>query len=182
MAGWMAWICPLLGTFAYPAVFLVNLIGSASIFLPIPGFILVFFLAGMGLNPWLLAFFGALGAALGELTGFLIGAGGRKVAEKHKEKKEGLIGGFLNRMLGQEGWLEKAESWSKKRGIFALLIVFAATPLPDDVVGIVAGAIGYSWKKFLIAVFIGKFVMFLILAWGGFFGTQWVLELLGVGL
>jgi membrane protein YqaA with SNARE-associated domain len=169
-----SWMCPYIATLAYPMALLVNLIGSASIFLPLPGFAFVFFLAGMGFDPWLLGIFGGLGAAIGEFTGYAIGFGGRKLAESRKKK------GLLH--ARKKGWLEKAREWSRKRGVFFVLFLFAATPLPDDITGIIAGAIGYSMKKFFIAVLLGKLVMFTALAWGGHFGAEWALNALGWGI
>ncbi|RLI98276.1 MAG: hypothetical protein DRO99_01095 [Candidatus Aenigmatarchaeota archaeon] len=173
LAGWLSWLCPTLSAFAYPTVFITNLIGSASIFFPLPGFALVFFLAGTGLNPWFLAISGGLGAAAGELTGYFIGMGGRKVAEGRRDK------GILSRMFGKKGMLEKASEWSKRRGTFLAIFIFAATPLPDDVTGIIAGAIGYDIRNFFLASFMGKLVMFSVLAWGGYLGTEWVLDIMG---
>ena len=66
--------------------------------------------------------------------------------------------------------------------MFPVLILFAATPLPDDVLGILGGAISYPLKKFLLASFIGKAIMNIALAWGGFYGINWVLQVFGVGL
>jgi len=175
VAEWLLWVCPLMSSFGYSMVFLVNLIGSASIFLPIPGFALVFFMPSMGFNPWLLAVFGALGAALGEITGYALGVGGRLIAEKHKERQS-----FFQRLRG--GLLDRAKKWSEKRGIFVLVVVFAATPLPHDIIGIIAGAIGYDLKKFLLATFIGKLIMLSVLAWGGYFGMEFLLDMLAGGL
>ena len=48
VAEWLLWVCPFLSTLGYPIVFLINLIGSASIFVPIPGFALLFFMPSLG--------------------------------------------------------------------------------------------------------------------------------------
>jgi membrane protein YqaA with SNARE-associated domain len=144
--------------------------------LPLPSFALVFLLAGLGLNPWFLALSASLGATIGEITGFIVGAGGRKLAEKRQEKKKGILGFF------KKDWFDKAKSWSDNRGIFVVIVLFAATPLPHDVVGILAGAIGYDVRKFLGATFIGKMIMFSFLAWAGFFGIDMIMELLGSGI
>ena len=93
-----------------------------------------------------------LGSAIGELTGYGIGLGGEKIIiKKYPQYKDSL-----------KAWKRKF----KERG-FILLFLFAVTPLPDDIVGIVAGLLKYDVKKFLIAVFLGKTLMFLLVAYAG---------------
>lgn len=160
-AQFIAWSQTLVDTWGYLGIFLVNLIGSASIIFPVPAFLITF---GMGavLNPWLVGIVAAIGAAIGEVTGYLIGYGGREaIKDKHKK------------------WLEKAEKWMQAHGVFFVIVIFAASPLPDDVTGILAGVISYNWKRFLLASFIGKLIMSLALAWGGYFGVSWVLQFFG---
>jgi len=176
VAEWMLWACPLLDTLGYPIVFLINLIGSATVFVPVPGFALLFFLPVLGFNPWLLALFGAAGAAIGEITGYAVGIGGRKLAQKAENK------GIGEKVLGKKTLIERAEEWSRKRGVFPVIVLFAATPLPFDIIGIVAGVVGYDARKFLLATFIGKLIIFSVIAWAGLFGMEWLLETLAGGL
>lgn len=156
------WSQEILSAWGYLGVFIVSFIGNATIMLPLPS-IFVVFLAGAFLNPWLVGLAAGMGAAIGELSGYLIGRGGRKVAEKKHHK-----------------WLKKTKHWIKKRGIFPVLVVFAATPLPDDVAGIVAGLLNYDWRKFILASFIGKAAMNICVAWAGFYGSIWVLSCFGL--
>ena len=67
----------------------------------------------------------------------------------------------------------------ERHGAFLIIILFAITPLPDDVIGILCGVINYDVKKFFFASLTGKIVMNLFLAWGGFLGAQWVLGVFG---
>jgi membrane protein YqaA with SNARE-associated domain len=156
-----AWAMSLTKTLGYFGVFLVSFIGYASIIFPIPSFVLVFFL-GSVMNPWLVALSAALGNSLGELTGYAVGKGGGKLIER-KHKK----------------WIEKYKGWLEKDRTFILIVFFAATPLPDDVVGILCGIFNYDVKKFALASFIGKLIMNLMLAFGGFYGIRWVLAIFG---
>ncbi|MFH1294492.1 MAG: VTT domain-containing protein [Candidatus Aenigmatarchaeota archaeon] len=162
LLGFQQWSQEILGAWGYLGVFIVSFIGNATIMLPLPS-ILAVFLAGAFLNPWVVGLTAGLGAAIGELTGYLIGRGGRKVAEKKQHK-----------------WLKRTKHLIKKRGIFPVLVVFAATPLPDDAAGIVAGLLNYDWRKFLLASFIGKSVMNICVAWAGFYGSAWVLGYFGL--
>jgi len=156
-----AWAQSTVSAWGYLGIFIVSLIGNASIIFPVPAFA-VTFAFGAILNPWLVGLAAGAGSAIGELTGYAIGRGGREVIEKKHEK-----------------WLKKAQKWTDRYGFFAVLVVFAATPLPDDVVGILAGVFQYDIRRFLLASFIGKTVMCLGLALGGFYSAGWVLSVFG---
>lgn len=148
-------------TWGYLGIFIISFIGSASIIFPVPFFIVVFASGGI-MNPILVGLVAGLGSALGELIGYLVGLGGHKVIKKRNKK-----------------WLLKAKKWSRKRGIFPIIILFAATPLPDDIVGILAGIIRYDIRKFFLASVIGNVIMMLALALGGFYGMAWVMSIFG---
>jgi len=148
----------LIETYGYFGIFLVNLIEASTIIFPF-GFALIIFASGAILNPFFVGLSAGLGAAIGEFTGYAIGLGGRKVIEK-KWKKD----------------IKKTEKLFQKYGGFLVIVLFAATPLPDDVVGILGGTLKYPLKKFFIASLIGKIILNLALAYGGFYGINWVLS------
>lgn len=159
--GFISWSESVAAAWGYPGIFLVNFVGSATIIFPTPAFFVVF-MFGAILNPWLVGLVAAFGSALGELTGYVLGLGGKRVIEK-KHKR----------------WLDMANEWMekhRKHGTFLLIVAFAATPLPDDVLGVFCGAVKYDIKRFFIASLIGKIVMSLGLAFGGYFGINWVLN------
>lgn len=164
LAEFLTWSQSLVDSFGYLGIFVISLVGNASLFLVVPVFMFVF-AAGALLNPWLIGLSAGLGATIGELTSYGIGLGAEKIIEL-KEKKYGK-------------WLDRAEKWFEKHGAFPIIILFAATPLPHDIVGLLCGVLRYDVKKFLLATFIGKFVMYSVLAWSGFFGIQWILSLFG---
>jgi uncharacterized membrane protein YdjX (TVP38/TMEM64 family) len=72
------------------------------------------------------------------------------------------------RFKDQITWLNSS---MKRYGAFPIIVVFAATPLPDDLVGIVAGLIRYDFRKFFLATFLGKLMLNAGLAWAGFYGS-----------
>jgi membrane protein YqaA with SNARE-associated domain len=155
------WAKNLTDALGYLGIFFVSFIGSATIIFPLPSFILVFVM-GAVMNPWLVGISAAAGNAIGELTGYGIGKGsGKLIEKKYKET------------------LERYKKWFKRDNIFLLVTIFAATPLPDDVVGIVCGVFNYDLKKFIVASFLGKLILNLFLAWGGFYGIRWVLTFFG---
>jgi len=135
--------------FSYPGIFLASFIASATIFLPISSHLLTFVAAGF-LNPWLVGLVSALGATLGECVGYALGYGIKKVVDGRKIFKE-------------QKWVGKLKRW-----MFLLIFISAATPLPDDLAGMYAGAISYPFAKFFLACFLGKVVLFVLIAMGGY--------------
>jgi membrane protein YqaA with SNARE-associated domain len=152
IAAFLGWSDSFIAAFGYIGVFVVSAISSATIFLPLPGFLFII-AASPFLNPWLVGIIAGAGMAIGELTGYAIGKGSHH-ALKDKDYK----------------WLKQGEEWFKKDRGFLFIVVFAATPLPDDVTGILGGMFRYDWRRFLLAAFIGKTLMNLALALAGFYG------------
>ncbi len=84
----------------------------------------------------------SLGASTGKIVVYLIGKLFRKViiSQVNDEDIE-----LFNRVAD--------------KGIFFAIFLFAATPLPDDVLYIIIGAFKYSLVKFFLACFMGKIVI-----------------------
>lgn len=140
-----------LGAYGYLGAFLVSLVSSATVILPVPG-IVVLFALGASLNPVLVGLVGAAGGIIGEVTGFMVGYGGREMVPSR--------GRMYTRV---ENWMRRWGAWA----IFA----FAAVPLPVfDVAGVVAGTLGYPLWKFLLVGWVGKSIKYVLLvlvgAWG----------------
>ncbi|MDO8339594.1 MAG: VTT domain-containing protein [Candidatus Burarchaeum sp.] len=133
----------LIRTYGYLGVAFVMFISSATIILPAPGLAVVF-TAGAFLNPYLVGLSAGIGAAFGELTGYLAGYGGREAIADDNGKN-------AKRMKQVQKWME--------RNGFATILVFALLPNPVfDLVGIAAGSMKYDWKKFLLAALIGNVI------------------------
>lgn len=148
----------------YPGLFIINLISCSSIFFPLPGYLLVFIFGGI-LNPSLVAIFSSLGAAFGETTAYGVGRGGGYILKKWQKK-----------------YFEKGKEWFARGKGFWVIILFAATPLPFDLVGILGGIFNYNIVKFILATFLGKMIMHSVLAFGGFYGINWILNIFKFGL
>jgi len=154
------WAEKFIQNFGYWGIFFINLIGCASIVFPLPATIFVFIFGGI-LSPFLVALSASLGCVIGELVGYGLGRGGKLILEK-KYKQQ----------------LDLGKKWFEKGQGFLMVVLFAATPLPDDLVGILGGIFGYNIKKFILASFLGKMIMNTILAWAGFYGISWILNIL----
>jgi membrane protein YqaA with SNARE-associated domain len=157
----------------------ICLLGSVSIGFPIPFPFVLFTLSnsiylkfstdlGLALNQILmqptfwfqitgLAIAGGLGSALGELSGYLVGFGAKKIVEKAESSKSGIsqnINGFGKLVLN-----------NPKRTPFYIFI-FALTPLPDDILFLPLGMIRYPPWKSIIPGWLGKnFTTFLYCIW-----------------
>lgn len=150
--------------FGMLGVFLSNFLGSILIMLPNPS-MLVTFAAGAVFDPLLVGVVAGVGAALGQIVVYGFGLGGRKIFKgKVKPKKY------------WKKWTERIESWMQSYGGFALVLLFAATPLPDGPLALVCGSIKYDIKKYFVAVLIGKLILCIAIAYAGFFGIGLFLD------
>ena len=148
-----------LGNYGYLGAFLVSLITSATVILPVPG-IVVLFALGTTLNPVLVGLVAGTGGIIGEITGFMVGYEGRE-AIPHKSKL----------YLRLEEWMKRWGSWA----VFA----FAAAPLPIfDVAGLIAGALHYPLWKFLLIGWVGKSMKLILLVMAGAWGWETILRFL----
>lgn len=141
----------LIKTFGYLGIFLLSLISTSTLFLPFPLYSIVTIASALGMHPFLVSIFSALGMTIGELTGYLVGVGGGSFIEK---KHKSII--------------KKFENFFKRFGILTISL-FAFLPFPFDIIGIMAGMGKYDIKKFFLATFIGKFFKALLLSYTGYF-------------
>ncbi|GBD11393.1 hypothetical protein HRbin23_01058 [bacterium HR23] len=148
-------------TATYPGIFLLSLMGSASIFVPVPGLASVCAGAGvLALNPWAVAALAAAGETLGETTGYLAGVGGRTLLEKHP-------------------YYLRFYAWMRYKGG---VVLFLASAIPNplfDMVGIAAGSLRYPLHLFYLIVFAGKLVKDLGIAFLCDLGLLAILRWLG---
>ncbi len=91
-------------------------------------------------------------AALGKVVVYYIGRGVGRIMFKNVNRE---VIELFNRLMD--------------KGIFLAIFLFAASPLPDDVLYIPVGVLKYSPIKFFIACFMGKIVITSIVALSGEF-------------
>lgn len=133
--------------FGYLGVFLIAVVGYATIFLPAPVAIVVFSM-GARLSPLGVALAAAAGASLGELSGYLAGFSGQAVIEKTR---------IYHQMVDV----------MKRYGGLAVLVL-AAIPNPlFDLSGIAAGALRMPMVKFLAWCFAGQAIKMSVIAFAG---------------
>ncbi len=134
-----------LRSWGYAGVFLINLVGAASILLPSPAVASVFgggallddFL-GVPAFIWVGLIAGS-GESLGEFTGYAAGYGGRVVFEGRPE-------------------YERVHRWMERHGM-ATMFGLSVFPNPlFDLAGVAAGAVRMPIRRFFPAVLSGKII------------------------
>lgn len=143
----------------YIGVFLISLVSSATIILPVPGVLVAFPLVA-ALNPALVALAASTGGIFGEISGYMAGFGGH-----------GLTHGSAMHT--------RAEGWMTRWGSLTIFL-FAAVPLvPFDIAGVVAGALRYPLWKFLLVGWLGKSIKFIALVYAFIWGLDFILRFAG---
>jgi len=139
---------------AYLVSFLISIFGNTTIFIPFPYTAFIFIMTSqMGLDPILLGLISGLGAAIGELTSYVLGAGGGRYLEGH---------GYSKRFSSLHTFLLE-----HRRLVPLVIYLFAATPLPDDIIMVPLGIIRYGLMPSLIPCFLGKTTLLILI---GYFG------------
>ncbi len=143
-----------LAVYGYPGIFMISLLAYATVFFPAPGLAVVFSMSGV-FHPLGVAIAAALGAGLGESTGYLAGISGRSVVEKSSA-------------------YEKIQPFVNKYGAWAI-IALATIPNPVfDVASVAAGALKLPFWKFLLAAWIGQMIKMTAIAYAGSFSLGWI--------
>ncbi|MBI4218747.1 MAG: VTT domain-containing protein [Chloroflexi bacterium] len=144
----------------YTGVFLVNLIGSASLILPVPGAAAACIAAfpDTGLHPFSVGLLAGIGQGIGEITGYLAGKSGQTFVSRNRH-------------------YARVRAWTLKGG-GALLFVFALIPNPVmDLAGIAAGSLGYPFTRFLLFVATGKILRSIGISYGCYYGVEFLTRL-----
>lgn len=149
----------LISQYGYIALFFSSMLSASTIIIPFPLYILIFFASSLGLNPLAVSIVSGIGSGLGEITGYWVGQGGRRIFGKKMKYSRKKIGS-LQRLL-------------KKYGFFAVLGI-GILPFPFDIIGIICGATNFGVKKFLLASIISKVVKTMLIAYAGYFALPFV--------
>src|SRR3990172_4228321 len=91
-----------LGNYGYLGAFLISLVSSATVIVPVPGIVVLIALAAppASLNPVLVGLAGSTGGIIGEMTGFMVGYGGQEGVHGRSRLYTRLEGG----MRGWGSW------------------------------------------------------------------------------
>jgi len=149
----------------YLGAFLISIIGNATIIFP--GAVLVM-LSNLGIllysstglyGPIVVGLVGGIGAAIGEITGYVAGYSGREIVERRK-------------MYGRvEGWLRK---WGAPA-----IFLFSLIPFVFDLIGIAAGILRFPFWKFLLLCGLGRTILYTVFVTLAALGWKAILPFFG---
>jgi membrane protein YqaA with SNARE-associated domain len=145
--------------YEYLGVFLISLLLNATVVLPAGNFLVVASMGAVLPSATLVGLVGGIGAAIGELTGYAAGYSGQAIVTRQR---------VYARL---KGWLER---WG-----MLTIFVLSMVPLVFDLVGIAAGVLRFPLWKFFIACWVGRTILYLVIAWGGALGWGALLHWLG---
>jgi len=154
-----------LKNYVYWGAFLISLVGNATIILP--GAVLLI-LTNMGIvlypltgpfGPIMVGLAGGAGAAIGEMTGYMVGYSGRGVVESSRL--------YLRLVM-----------WVRRWGIITVFIL-SLVPFFFDLVGIAAGALRFPLWKFVLVCCLGRVILYVSLVLAAAWGWETVLPYLG---
>jgi membrane protein YqaA with SNARE-associated domain len=133
-----------LETYGYFGTFIITIILNATILLPVSSLAMVMAMGAVLPSPVLVGIAGGLGAAIGELTGYVAGRSGRELVARSR---------MYNRI---EGWVAR---WG-----WIAVFFLSVFPFVFDIVGIIAGALRMPLWKFLVACALGRVVCYVVMA------------------
>ena len=145
-----------LKNYAYWGAFLISLVGNGTVILPaavlpILSTIGIFLYPVTGpVGPIIVGLAGGVGAAIGEITGYMVGYSGRGIAEKSK-------------------MYSRVEGWMRKWGTLTIFVL-SLVPFFFDLVGIAAGVLRFPLWRFILVCWLGRTLLYvgivLAAAWG----------------
>ena len=148
-----------LAKYGYPGIFLLSILANATVLLPAPGILFVFAMGAI-FNPFWVAITAGLGAAMGELAGYLAGFSGQGVVENNQ------------RYIRLRSWMEQNDKWTD-----VVILVLAFIPNPFfDLAGLAAGTLKVPVWRFLFFSAIGKIFKMLMFAYAGASALNQVLK------
>jgi membrane protein DedA with SNARE-associated domain len=146
-------------------VFLANLAGTGTLFLPVPGVTAagqaLIISSADTLSPVGAGVAGGLGMAIGEVTAYVAGMAGSLVVREEQIKAPRMLRPIVERVIH---WID----WLMDR--YGMPTLFALSVVPNflfEVAGLTAGASRFKFWKFLVSVTAGKVTRGLLLAYLG---------------
>jgi len=148
-----------LKAYLYWAPFLISLTLNATVILPV-GNILIISAFGAALpSAVVVGLAGGAGAAIGEITGYMVGYSGRGIVKSSQ---------LYDRLM----------VWMRRWGAMTIFI-FALVPFFFDLAGIAAGVLRFPLWKFILICGLGRTILYVGVALAGAWGWETILRYLG---
>ena len=154
-----------LGELGLTGVFVVNFLGNATIFVPVPGLTAIgqtlIITTATTTNPILVGLIAGTAMTLAEITSYVVGRAGRRMSGE--------------RDIPLRGWLRElfrrgSKVVSRVMLRYGVLTLFVLSIIPNpffEIAGITAGAVRMNFWRFLVPVGLGKTGRAFILAYLG---------------
>jgi uncharacterized membrane protein YdjX (TVP38/TMEM64 family) len=133
-----------LEAYGYLGAFVVSVILNATVILPVSNITIIIALGATLPLPWVVGLAGGFGAAIGEMTGYIVGRSGRGLLARNKV------------YIRMEGWV--------KRWGWIAVFVLSIFPFVFDIVGIIAGAMRMPVWRFFLACWLGRTILYVTVA------------------
>ena len=136
-----------LGRFGYPGIFLIQLLGSSAVVVPIPSAV-VTIIGGAVYNPVYVGCVAGTAAAIGEMVSYVTGRMGTAVVENRE------MYNVVKR------WMDRHD----------LLVLFLMALIPNpffDVAGIIAGVLNIPPYRYFLITLPGQVIKFILIAYLG---------------
>ncbi|MFC1916036.1 VTT domain-containing protein [Chloroflexota bacterium] len=144
-----------LRNYGYLGAFLISLIFNATVILPAGNILIISTLGAVLPSATMVGLAGGAGAAIGEITGYMVGYSGRGVARRSR----------LYYLV--EGWVRRWEA--------VAIFIFALIPFIFDFAAIAAGILRFPFWKFFLLCWLGRTIAYIVVAWVG--AWSWVVVL-----
>ena len=141
--------------YGYLGAFLLSLLFNATVVLPMGAIGVVIALGAVLPLPAVVGLAGGIGAAIGEITGYMAGYSGRGIARRSQ-------------------MYSRVEGWVRRWGAIAIFI-FSIVPFAFDLVGIAAGILRFPFWKFFLLCWLGRTILYIGAALAGAWGWEAVL-------
>ncbi len=145
--------------YGYLGAFLISLTLNATVILPTGNVVILSALAAIMPSAITVGLAGGIGAAIGETTGYIAGYSGRAIVKKRKMYRQ-------------------VEGWVRRWGVL-IIFLFALLPLIFDLAGIAAGVLRFPFWKFFLICWVGRTLLYILVALAGAWGWEAVLPYLG---
>lgn len=128
--------------YGYIGIFIIAVISGFNLAVPIPAISFLPLFLEAGLDIWVVTFIIAVGVTIADMIAFFLGRAGRHIIGEHK---------IVAR-------LERLQKRNPHLPILILFLFASFAPVPNEVLGVPMGFMGYNKWLVLIAVFLGNVI------------------------
>ena len=154
-------------TYGYTGVFLISILGGATIIVPVPMLAVVFALGGVMKYPFIVGVAAGLGETIGALIIYMTGYGG---GAPILSSGHGRVRAVYSRLM----------EWMERKGSLTLFVLSAVLNPFFYPAALAAGALRFGLKRYFFICWSGKTIKGLTVAYAGFWGLRGLMRMLGM--